>query len=157
MGSGRFGAGLLLLDVLLSAVACQTESASEPEVQARFGVLFGGQIQERQVFPFVVDQSKQTQLLRIEFASPPTRATEVTWEVDRPRTSLRAGDSVRHTDRVVETGAASIEPGRKRFDQTLPFRPGDPLGRWFIRARVDGRTVLDRGFDVVAADASGER
>jgi hypothetical protein len=48
----------------------------------------------------------------------------------------------------VKHGQATVPAGRERFDKVLGFRPGDPVGMWNIRVRVEDRIVIDRAFEV---------
>jgi hypothetical protein len=44
----------------------------------------------------------------------------------------------------VELGEAQARAGQTRFDELLPFKPGDPLGIWNVRVVVDQEVVIDR-------------
>jgi hypothetical protein len=126
--------------------ACSEKPAKPGRVsRAEFGIFFGGQVQERESIPFTVDRGKQLQGFRIEFREPLDRPAKLRWEIDRPRSKRRG--------RLVELGRADARVGLDRFDQELPFSPGDVLGTWNIRVLVDDQIVIDRPFEVYDRDA----
>jgi hypothetical protein len=121
---------------------------------AKFGVFFGGQVEERRDIPFELDPSKQTQGFRVDFGTPLARDTEVTWTIDMPA-SAQATKTVRtkaaprvEAHRKSITGKATIRAGLSRFDQVTAFEPGDPLGLWNARVVVGGKVLIDRPFEV---------
>ena len=135
---------------LLSSLACGCdEPAHAPRLveRAALGVFFGGQIQERDQLPFTLDRSKQTQGFRLEFSQPLARPLVVRWEVDRP--------SGRGRQRLTELGQAEVRAGSERFDQELPFQPGQALGTWNYRVIVDKELVIDR--PVLVYDAASRK
>ncbi len=135
--------------VLVSVIACNDKHASAPAPRAQLGVFFGGQVQERDEIPFELDGARQTQGFRIDFPPAPGKSHHVRWEIDRP-------DSGRHGQgRVVSISEADVRAGQSRFDQSLPFKPGDPLGLWNIRVLVDGDIVIDR--EITVYDAARRR
>jgi hypothetical protein len=46
----------------------------------------------------------------------------------------------------------SARAGETRFDRTVSFEPGDPLGLWNVRVVVRDMVVLDRPFEVFDAE-----
>jgi hypothetical protein len=145
------GAKVFTLAGLTALGACQrTESA--PEVAVRFGVFFGGQVQEREKIPLVVDRARQTIGIRLEFASPPVTEQNVRWELDKPAPGKTPDGA-----RVVAYGEVKTRPGAAVLDLPLAFQAADRPGAWRIRVALDGRRVLDRPFTVTpASDASAE-
>ncbi len=133
----------------LSLAACERPKAPQGLVkQARFGIFFGGQIQEREQIPFELDRGKQTQGLRVEFSEPLPRPLKISWEINRPAGPRRAGTKAPATDRNIESGSGEARVGQTRFEQLVPFKPGDPLGTWNIRVVAGDELVLDRRFIV---------
>lgn len=136
------------------AWACERPAASAIAPSAKFGVFFGGQIEERRDIPFELDPSKQTQGFRVEFPTPVAQDTDVTWTIEMPSSGAAAKQSrakgvprvEAHRKSIV--GKATIHAGLSRFDQITPFEPGDPLGLWNARVVVHGKIVVDRPFEV---------
>jgi hypothetical protein len=143
------GLGALALSGLALS-GCERAKAPPSLVQkARFGIFYGGQIQEREQIPFEVDRARQIQGLRLDFSEPLPRPLRVTWEINRPGALRRKGGA--GPERIVELGAAEARPGQTRFEQLVPFKPGDPLGTWNVRVVVDDQLVIDRRFLVYDA------
>jgi hypothetical protein len=128
----------------LGLVSCRSTDESRP--RAEFGVLFGGDIQDRERLVLEADPSKQELGVRVTFAEPVTRATRVSWEVERP-SEVRGLDG--GTTRAAELGNVTLGAGERRADGKFVFRAGDPPGSWRVRVLVDGQSVLDRSFEVV--------
>lgn len=150
----RAAAGIALF-LLCTLPSCDRGRPKELVAAARFGIFFGGQIQERRDVPFELDTARQTQGFRVEFSAPLTESTAVEWQVDRPaarRAPPRAGAGG-SPGALVEKGSAIVRAGETRMERTLPFRPGDPLGLWNVRVVVRGKVVLDRPFEVYDAAA----
>ena len=140
----------LLVATLASAalLACD-RTPRPPAVRATFGVFFGGQIQDRQEIPLVLDRARQSLGFRLEFAEPPSADRRVEWELDKP-----AGKKPGDTSRVVAFGQARARAGETVLDVPLAFQPNDRPGAWRVRVVLDGQRVLDRAFTVTpAADA----
>lgn len=135
--------GLVVL-LWLGLAACRNADESKP--RAEFGVLFGGDIQDRERLVLEPDPSKQELGVRVTFAQPVTRATRVSWEVERP-SQVRGLDG--GTMRAAELGNVTLGAGERRADGKFVFRAGDPPGSWRVRVLVDGQSVLDRSFEVV--------
>lgn len=127
--------------------ACRNDAEAKP--RAEFGVLFGGDIQDRERLVLETDPSKQELGVRVTFPEPVTRRTRVSWEVERP-SEVRGLDG--GTLRAAELGNVTLGPGERRADGKFAFRAGDPPGSWRVRVTVDGEPVLDRGFEVTLPD-----
>lgn len=134
--------------------ACNKTVGDDSPGSAKFGVFFGGQIEERRDIPFELDPSKQTQGFRVDFGTPLTRDADVVWNIDMPapvqqsKTGRSKGAPHAETHRKSISGRATIRAGLSRFDQVTPFEPGDPLGLWNARVTVAGKVLIDRPFEV---------
>jgi hypothetical protein len=134
------------------APSCTPEPAETSSV--RFGIFYGGQIQERSEIPFQLNRAVQQQGFALEFSRPLSRPATLNWELSRPGPLPKTGVPLAEASaRVTELGGATLLEGQRRFEQALTFRPGDPLGLWNIRVVVDDRVLLDRPFTVYDADA----
>jgi hypothetical protein len=143
----------LLAGLALTAAFGCRRAPDAPIVEARFGVFFGGQVEEREEIPLVLDRARQSIGVRLEFGTPPANEARVTWELEKPRTG-KGGASLGN---VVDYGEARTRPGEPVLDVPLAFREGDRPGAWRVRVALDGKSVLDRPFKVVpAADAPNE-
>lgn len=131
------------LAACLLALGCD-EPASPPGAvrSARFGILFGGQVQQRDELPFELDRAKQQQGFRIELARPLDAPQTITWELSRPSGSRRG------PERITVLGRGEVAAGQTVFEQPIPFKPGDPLGLWNIRVVLGERVLIDRPFVV---------
>ena len=75
---------------LYAVLGCEKPSEA-PAVDARFGIFFGGQVQEREELPLVLDRNRQSHGIRLDFREPPERALRVTWEIEKPGASPTVG------------------------------------------------------------------
>ncbi|MEB2311465.1 MAG: hypothetical protein OZ921_13330 [Sorangiineae bacterium] len=133
----------------LLAIACgRAERAPAPLVDARLGVFFGGQVQERDEIPFELDRTRQSQGFRLDLSRVEPKAHHVRWEIERPPGKPGAR-------RVTALADADLRPEQARFDQLIAFQPGDPLGLWNVRVLLDGEIVLDRA--ILVYDAAARR
>lgn len=145
---------ILVCTLLLSALSptCAKNKSSELVAGGKFGVFFGGQIEERRDIPFELDRTKQTQGFRVDFGEPLTRDVSVEYRVDRPSPSSsgkrRGSGGTPEEGTRVERGSLVAHAGESRLEQVMTFRPGDPLGLWNVRVVVDGKVVIDRPFEV---------
>ncbi len=138
--------------VVLTALGACHRTESLPDVAVRFGVFFGGQVQEREKIPLVVDRARQSIGIRLEFASPPTTEQTVRWELEKPAPG-KSPDGAR----VVAYGEAKTRPGAAVLDLPLAFQAADRPGAWRVRVSLEGKRVLDRPFTVTpASDALTE-
>jgi hypothetical protein len=129
--------------LVLSALVAGCVERRTPDrlvAKAELGLFFGGQIQERDEIPFVLDRAKQTQGFRVEFSHVLAKPAHVRWEIDRPNPKQRG--------RAVTLAQADVRAGLDRFDQEIAFQPGDPLGVWNVRVIVDDQVVIDRPVSV---------
>ena len=137
----------LLAALGCSALACEARPTSGGLVeQARLGVFFGGQIQQREELARVLDGS-QVQGFRIVFREPLVESKRVRWELVLPPKSGSADV------RVEKLGEITVPVGQREVDQVLRFEPGDPLGLWNVRVLVDDELVIDRAWLVFDAAA----
>lgn len=132
----------------LASLGCGREDAVP---RAEFGVLYGGDIQDRRRLALELDRAKQELGLRVTFPEPVTRPARVSWEIERPST-VRGLDGT--PTRAAELGSLTLNPGERRADASFAFRAGDAPGAWRVRISVDGAVVLDRTIEVVRADES---
>jgi hypothetical protein len=142
---------VLVLPVLLALPGCREPSAAAGRAaSAEFGVLYGGQVQERQELPFELDPSRQRIGFRLTLTPAPSDALEVRWELGKPGMGRRAADSQgrKARPRQVQLGRAHFRPGEPTFEQVVTFSPGDPLGLWNIRVQLGEEVVIDRPFVV---------
>jgi hypothetical protein len=137
---------LLVLGLLLACSTACRKREQPKDVTARFGVLFGGQIQERDEIPLVPDRSRLSLVVRVEWAEPPETAEHVHWELAQPANPKDADGGS-----LVAYGDARARPGERTLDVPLAFKPADRPGPWRVRVEVEGRPVLDRPFRVVPA------
>lgn len=141
------GAGWALAGLSLAVLACEREPANGGLIQeARLGVFFGGQIQQREELARVFDES-QSQGFRIVFREPLRESKRVRWELVLPSKAPR-GDVV-----VTKLGEVTLPAGQRQVDQVFGFEPGDPLGLWNIRVLVGDELVIDRAWLVYDAGA----
>jgi hypothetical protein len=138
------------LGVLMTLLGCERPAAG-PLVRARFGVFFGGQVQERDAVPLILDRARQNIGVRLEFEEPAATPARVSWELEKPALTDKSGKS---QGSVVDYGEARTRPGEAVLDVPLAFRAGDRPGAWRIRVALDGKSVLDRAFQVVPASAA---
>lgn len=144
----------LIFALVLAALsaACGKSRSAELVAGAKFGVFFGGQIEERRDIPFELDRTRQAQGFRIDFGEPLTRDVSVEYRVDRPSppaAGKRHGSGgIREEGSHVEQGILVARVGESRIERVMPFHPGDPLGLWNVRVVVDGKVVIDRPFEV---------
>lgn len=131
--------------LLFALTACKERAGPGIVQRAQFGIFFGGQVQEREQIPFEASRAHQIQGFRLEFRAPLERDLAIEWEINRPRTSQkRPRETAASDERLVQLGQAQARAGQARFDQVLPFKPGDPLGVWNIRVLAGGQLVIDR-------------
>lgn len=115
-----------------------------PPLEARFGIFFGGQVQEREELPLVLDRTRQSHGIRLDFREPPERALRVAWELEKPST-----EKLEDGGKLVEYGETRTRVGESRLEIPLAFRANDRPGAWRLRVTVDERVVLEKAFRVV--------
>jgi hypothetical protein len=136
---------VVALSLALCALACQ--GGKSDNVEAEFGVFFGGQVQELKELPKELDPGRQQHGFRLTFRSPPAKDVAISWELSLPAT----GTGDKSGPRAALLGRATAKAGQRVLDIPLAFRPTDPLGSWHAKLVVDGQVVVDRDFQVVAA------
>jgi hypothetical protein len=143
-----------LLVCLALGAGCRARAEESAGVVARFGVFFGGQVQERSELPLELDRARQQQGFRIDMDPPPAQPVDVRWELSLPSSKRTVDEQGRKAPaRRTRSGQVSMRPGEPRLEQTLPFASDDPLGLWNIRVLVGERVVIDRPFVVYDARA----
>jgi hypothetical protein len=128
----------------VAAVLACARPSDAPTLDAKFGVFFGGQVQEREELPLVLDRTRQSHGIRLDFRDPPERPLRVTWEVEKPSAA-----KLEDAGKLVEYGETKTRPGEERLEIPLAFRANDRPGAWRVRVSVAERVVLDRAFKVV--------
>lgn len=127
---------------LVAAGACSRKPES-PVAEAKFGVFFGGQVQELEQIKKELDPARQRHGIRLRFRAPLAHDAKVGWELSLPTTD-KGGP------RAAIVGEAPARAGETQLDVPLTFRPSDPLGLWHAKVTFDAETVIDRDFSVVA-------
>jgi hypothetical protein len=135
--------GRFVLLAALALVGCEKPNDA-PALDAKFGVFFGGQVQEREELPLVLDRTRQSHGIRLDFREPPERPLRIAWEIEKPTPS-----KLEDAGRLVEYGETRTRPGEERLEIPLAFRQNDRPGSWRVRVTVADRLVLDRPFRVV--------
>lgn len=132
-----------LFALALLGFACRRGATSVVQ-EAEFGVFFGGQVQELASIPKELDAARQRFGFRLAFDGALARDVKVTWELSLPTSDKGA-------PRAAQVGEVTAKAGQTSLDVPLSFRQADPLGVWHAKLVVDGQTVVDRDFTVVAA------
>lgn len=138
----RLGAGCAVALTLAALAGCRRGEERKP-VRARFGIFFGGEVQEREEVPLVLDRARQSFGIRVEFADPPASPVLVRWELEKPGPGADGGGG------LVAYGQARARAGEPVLDIPLAFRAGDRKGAWRVRVLLGDELLLDRGFRVV--------
>jgi hypothetical protein len=129
----------------LAGLGCPSRSADPELERVEFGVLFGGDIQDRTTIPLELDPARQELALRVTFQRPLARERVVSWELERPAPQRSADGGTLFS---AELGEIRAHAGEQRAEAKLAFRRGDTPGKWRLTARLDGRVVLERTFTV---------
>jgi hypothetical protein len=135
---------VVALSLSLALVALGCRGGKSDNVEAEFGVFFGGQVQELKELPKELDPGRQQHGFRLTFRSPPARDVAVSWELSLPATD-KGGP------RAALVGRATAKAGQRVLDIPLAFRPTDPLGSWHAKLVAENQVVVDRDFQVIAA------
>jgi hypothetical protein len=153
MAAHFFRRGLTVL-LLAQLFACEPEAKGPPVKSAEFGIFFGGQLQEREEFPFQLDPAKQQQGFRVVFKEALSEPLKARWELSRPG-PIRSRDFplANPAGRVTQLHEGTVPRGARDFEQRFSFVPGDPLGLWNIRLTLGPHVAIDRPFTVYDADA----
>jgi hypothetical protein len=120
--------------------------------RAEFGVLFGGQIEQRDEIPFCLDRNQQAEGFRVTFNAPLSVPQRIRWKFDLPGV-VRDKKGHLHPAHAPRTGEDQARAGTREYDHDFVFNPGDPLGMWNVRVLVDDQIVIDRAFVVYDAAA----
>lgn len=139
----------VLLLAALGVSGC-TPTSNSPIERAEFGVLFGGQVQERSEIPFELDASKQTLGFVIALGRPLPKPSTLHWEVSKPG-PLPASRVPNPIDRRIELFDAPVAAGQTLIQRSVRLEPGDSLGLWNLRVTLGDQLAIDRSFMVVAA------
>jgi hypothetical protein len=135
---------LTALAALGAAAGC-AKPKRPPGVRARFGVFFGGDVQEREELPLILDRLRQTHGIRIDFDETPSAPLRVTWEIEKPGTGRDGSGG------LVDYGEVKTRTGARTLDIPLSFREGDKPGAWRVRVMLEEKELLNRNFRVVTA------
>lgn len=146
----RFEHGVpkVALALTLCLAACQTAPQLDDRPRGQFGVLFGGQLQERTRIPFELDPVKQTLALRITLPRPLGAPSPLRWELSKPGALNAKTQSADPDARTTQFGEEQLAAGSQSFEKQFVFKPGDNLGLWNLRVTLGSQLVLDRPFEV---------
>lgn len=139
----------LLVALGLSCVGCPRQHEDPDLERVEFGVLFGGDIQDREVIPLELDPARQELALRVTFRAPLARERVVSWELERPAHQKGADGGALF---AAQLGEIRARIGERRAEAKLAFRRGDLPGTWRVHVRIDGRSALERTFTVKEAE-----
>lgn len=137
--------GLVALALYFAGCPARREDSELERVE--FGVLFGGDIQDRAVIPLELDPTRQELSLRITFRAALKRERLISWELERPSAQRGPDGGVLF---AAELGEIRARLGERRAEAKLGFRRGDLPGDWRLRVRIDGTVVVERTFTVTA-------
>lgn len=142
--------------VVLSGGCSRPAPAPRLVAHAEFGVLFGGQIEQRDEIPFSLDRNRQAEGFRVTFSAPLAAPHRIRWKFDLPGV-VHDKKGHAHPAHPPRTGEGQAPAGAREYDHDFSFNPGDPLGMWNVRVMVDHRIVIDRPFVVYDAAARKRR
>lgn len=128
----------------LSALACTAPTSGSLVERAEFGVMFGGQCQERVEIPFELDATKQALGFVIELKQPSASALPIHWELAKPGPPVNGLANA--LTRRTELFDTVLPAGQREFTQPVRFSPGDQLGTWNFRVLIDNHIAIDRPF-----------
>lgn len=135
--TGSFGWCLLSVPAAFATANCQEQAPAEALVkEARLGVFYGGQIQQREEVPRAFDAAQQVQGFRLAFSRPVSSDTQVRWQIEMP-----GGKRAMYVSRL---GQSMVRAGQASLDQVFKFEAGDPTGLYNIRVFVGDELVIDR-------------
>ncbi len=136
----------LLAAAGLLALACRASGPSQDIERVEFGVLFGGDVQDREEIPLELDSARQELGVRVTFRAPLSAPRLVRWELERP-TALKAADG--GVAYAAEIGQIQARRGERRAEAKVRLRANDLPGIWRIHVDVDGKRALDRSVRMV--------
>jgi hypothetical protein len=134
-----------LCALALGMLGCPARNADADVERVEFGVLYGGDIQDRPVIPLELDSTRQELALRVTFRAPQERERVLSWELERPAPQRGADGGALF---AAELGEIRAHVGERRAEAKIAFRRGDPPGAWRLTVRLDGRALLERAFTV---------
>lgn len=138
-----------LVALAFYAVGCPARGEDAELERVEFGVLFGGDIQDRAVIPLELDPARQELSLRVTFRAALKRERVISWELERPSSQRGADGGLLF---AAELGEIRARLGERRAEAKIEFRRGDLPGTWRLRVRVDGTVVAERTIMVTAPD-----
>jgi hypothetical protein len=141
----RSRSSLALVAAAALLVGCRGKPTELEAVE--FGVLFGGDIQDRETIPLELDPARQELAVRVTFREPVRVERVIKWELERPTTKRGSDAGLLY---AAELGEIRARPGERRAESKLKLRAGDLPGTWRVRVRIDGDVVLERSFRVSA-------
>lgn len=150
MTTRRAAVAALVVLAAHAVIGC-AKPEKPPGVRARFGVFFGGDVQEREDLPLVFDRSRQTHGIRIDFDQAPSSPLRVAWEIEKPGSARDGGGG------LVDYGEVKTRPGSRTLDIPIAFRQGDKPGPWRVRVTLEEKPLLDRAFRVVPPSSDEPR
>jgi len=138
--------GMLFAPLMVGCRGNQEPAQSSPGLvsQARLGVFYGGQVQERQEIPRHAEAKRQAQGFRIVLARPLEHDVRISWEVEMPGSREGGVQSLKQT----KLGESTLRAGQRQLDQLVELEPSDPLGLWNVRVMVGQELVIDRAWHV---------
>ena len=141
----RWVTRLLAMCAIAAATGCsKADVGRRPEVEVKAGIFFGGQLQRRMKWSFVLDPAHQTQGFRLQFRKPLTQAAHITWEISRPKL-----DSRRRLAMVTSKFEATIPAGTSQNDQLIAFDESDRPGKWKLRVSFQDKQVFSDTIEVI--------
>lgn len=135
---------LLAMPLNLIPLACAVPTSNSPIERAEFGVMFGGQCQERVEIPFELDATKQALGFVIELEQPSPTALPIHWELAKPGPAVNGLSNA--LTRRTELFDTVLPAGQREFTQPVRLSPGDQLGTWNVRVVVGNYLAIDRPF-----------
>jgi hypothetical protein len=138
----------LLVLCALGILCCKDNGAARRVESAEFGVLFGGQIQQRSDIALEFDPLKLTLALRVKLGTALREATPLHWELSRPGPRRGPLQLAGPETRVTEFGDETLSAGSSAFEKHFHIKPGDNPGLWNVRLSIAEEVALDRPFVV---------
>jgi hypothetical protein len=151
----RYSSSIFALVFCASAGLSCHHAGNDADVErAEFGVLFGGDVQDRTSIPLELDSTRQELAIRVTFRRPLETDRLLNWELERPTSKHGPDGGVLY---AAELGQIRARAGERRAEAKLSFHPGDPAGEWRVRVRLDRSVILERSFEVTAPPSSAPR
>jgi hypothetical protein len=147
-GWGREVRPALFAVCALIILCCKDNPAPRRVASAEFGVLFGGQIQQRSEVALEFDPLKLTLALRVNLNTALAQAAPLHWELSRPGPRRGALQLAGPETRITEFGDETLSAGSTAFEKHFHIKPGDNPGLWNVRLSIADEVALDRPFTV---------